>query len=356
MNFAMVGNFWHRVLSGEFEMKTKSTDSTTEHTATEHTAPKSTLLIPLLDENAHSTSDHTKRDTASFSHLIANDPRLQVYNDTVPAGILILRTEDGSVIFSNSAFNDIFGVEGNAVLGAGWETFFVNPDDRQRLMVKFVEEEEVRGMELQLRHLDGSIIWGQVSLSEIPIDDEDLLLFAFVDITALKKAEEEISQLANHDPLTMLPNLRLFGHLISKAISRSERESYQTAVMFIDLDDFKEVNDTLGHEAGDDALKEVAKRLLTSVRETDSVARIGGDEFVVLLENLDSSSVRIIGQRIVDHLSKAITLAVGEAYISASIGVAFYPQHGNNAKVLIKAADKAMYDVKKNTKRAVAFA
>ena len=332
-------------------MKTKSMDS-----GTERAAPKSTLLFPLPDENTPSSSDHTKKDIASFSHLIANDPRLQVYNDTVPAGILILRTEDGSVLFSNNAFNDIFGVEGSAVLGAGWETFFVNPDDRQKLMVKFVEQEEVRGMELQLRHLDGSIIWGQVSLSEIPIDDEELLLFAFVDITALKKAEEEISRLANHDQLTMLPNLRLFGHLSSKAISRSERENYQTAVMFIDLDDFKEVNDTFGHEAGDDVLKEVAKRLLMSVRETDSVARIGGDEFVVLLENLDSSSARVIGQRIVDHLSKVITLTVGKAYISASIGVAFYPQHGNSTKALIKAADKAMYDVKKNTKSAVAFA
>lgn len=332
-------------------MKVESLDAVTTNAT-----PKARRLFSLLDGDTSSSSKNIEKDITSFSHLIANDPRLQIYNDTVPAGILILRIEDGSVLFSNNAFNEIFGVKGSSVLGSNWETFFVDPDDRRKLLVKFVEEEEVRGMELQLRRFDESIIWGQVSLSEIPIDDEGLLLFAFTDITALKNAEEEIRRLANHDPLTMLPNLRLFGHLSSKVISRSKRNNYESAVMFIDLDHFKEINDTLGHEAGDEVLKEVAKRLLASVRETDSVARIGGDEFVIMLENLGSSLAHEIGQRIVDDLSKAFMLTEGNAYIGASIGIALFPQNGDNSETLIKAADRAMYDVKKKTKGAVAFA
>lgn len=332
-------------------MKVESLDAVTTNAT-----PKARRLFSLLDGDTSSSSKNIEKDITSFSHLIANDPRLQIYNDTVPAGILILRIEDGSVLFSNNAFNEIFGVKGSSVLGSNWETFFVDPDDRRKLLVKFVEEEEVRGMELQLRRFDESIIWGQVSLSEIPIDDEGLLLFAFTDITALKNAEEEIRRLANHDPLTMLPNLRLFGHLSSKVISRSKRNNYESAVMFIDLDHFKEINDTLGHEAGDEVLKEVAKRLLASVRETDSVARIGGDEFVIMLENLGSSLAHEIGQRIVDDLSKAFKLTEGNAYIGASIGIALFPQNGDNSETLIKAADRAMYDVKKKTKGAVAFA
>lgn len=332
-------------------MKVESLDAVTTNAT-----PKARRLFSLLDGDTSSSSKNIEKDITSFSHLIANDPRLQIYNDTVPAGILILRIEDGSVLFSNNAFNEIFGVKGSSVLGSNWETFFVDPDDRRKLLVKFVEEEEVRGMELQLRRFDESIIWGQVSLSEIPIDDEGLLLFAFTDITALKNAEEEIRRLANHDPLTMLPNLRLFGHLSSKVISRSKRNNYESAVMFIDLDHFKEINDTLGHEAGDEVLKEVAKRLLASVRETDSVARIGGDEFVIILENLGSSLAHEIGQRIVDDLSKAFMLTEGNAYIGASIGIALFPQNGDNSETLIKAADRAMYDVKKKTKGAVAFA
>lgn len=332
-------------------MKVESPDAVTTNATL-----KAGRLFSLLDGDTSSSSKNIEKDITSFSHLIANDSRLQIYNDTVPAGILILRIEDGSVLFTNNAFNDIFGVKGSSVLGSNWETFFVDPDDRRKLLVKFVEEEEVRGMELQLRRFDESIIWGQVSLSEIPIDDEGLLLFAFTDITALKNAEEEIRRLANHDPLTMLPNLRLFGHLSSKVISRSKRNNYESAVMFIDLDHFKEINDTLGHEAGDEVLKEVAKRLLASVRETDSVARIGGDEFVIILENLGSSLAHEIGQRIVDDLSKAFMLTEGNAYIGASIGIALFPQNGDNSEALIKAADRAMYDVKKKTKGAVAFA
>jgi len=295
-------------------------------------------------------------DEASFERLVVNDERLRVYNDTVPAGILVLRVDDGAVLFSNRSFNDIIGADGATVFGESWEDFFVDPEERQQLMVKFVEEDEVRNFELRLQRPDGKIIWGLASLSDIPIEEEDLLLFAFIDITALKEAEEEIRQMAHHDALTGLSNLRLFNDHITRAIARSRRREYQTAVLFIDLDDFKQVNDTLGHEAGDMVLVDVAKRLLTCVREVDLVARVGGDEFLVMLENVSNDRVEEIGQRIVDHVSQPINVGDEAVTVGTSIGAAFYPSNGEDAKALIKAADKAMYEVKKDTKGAVAFA
>lgn len=295
-------------------------------------------------------------DGASFEKLVANDKRLQVYNDTVPAGILVLRVEDGAVLFANRSFNEIIGNGGATVFGETWGDFFVDAEDRQKLMVKFVEEDVVRNHELRLKRSDGKIIWGLASLADIPIENEDLLLFAFIDITALKEAEEEIRRLAHHDPLTGLPNLRLFNDHIERALARSRRKDYQTAVLFIDLDDFKGVNDTLGHEAGDEVLVDVSKRLLSCVREVDLVARIGGDEFLVMLENVESERVEEIGQRIVEALRLPIAVCKQEVVLGASIGVAFYPVNGNDSKSLIKAADNAMYRVKNDLKGAVALA
>ena len=339
------------VILEKLALNAKSTDITTTEA---EISPGG--ILPSPEGEVASSCRENENNVFSFSHLIANDKRLQIYNDTVPAGILILRIDDGTVLYTNNTFNEIFGVEECGLMGSAWERFFVDADDRQKLMVKFVEEEVVRGMELQLRRFDGSVVWGQVSLSDIPIDEEDLLLFSFVDITALKEAEEEIRRLANHDPLTKLPNLRLFKHLSSNVLSRSRRKKFESAIMFIDLDNFKNVNDTLGHEAGDMVLKEVAKRLLESVREADTVARIGGDEFVVILEDINLTNAKVVSQRIITELSKTICTVEGKTQIGASVGVSFFPQNGDSPAALIKAADKAMYCVKKNKKGSFAFA
>lgn len=294
---------------------------------------------------------------SSFEKLVLNDERLRVFNDTVPAGILVLSVDSGRVVFSNRFFNEIIGVEGSNVLGDSWESFFLDAQERQDLMVKFVEEEVVRNHELRLKRPNGDIVWGLVSMSDIPIENEDLLLFAFVDITALKKAEEEIRQLANHDALTGLPSLRLLQDRIAAAISRARRDDTEMAVLFVDLDGFKAVNDTLGHDAGDAVLKDVGERLRACVRESDTAARMGGDEFVIVLERMGSRDrARQIGERIVEHLGEPFTTPSGDAHIGASVGIALFPADGDTPDALIKAADGAMYEVKKTTKGAVTFA
>lgn len=291
-----------------------------------------------------------------FERLLANDERLRAFNNIVPAGILVLRVEDGKVLFANRFFKEVLGVEGAALVGDSWAEYFVEPAERERLMVRFAEDGEVRNFEVRLRRAGGGQVWGLVSMASIPVEEQDLLLFAFVDISALKEAEAEIRNLANHDPLTGVPSLRLLKERVSQAIARTERDRAQLAVLFVDLDGFKAVNDRLGHDAGDAVLKRVAGELLACVRKTDTVARVGGDEFVVLLETTDEASARQIGERIVEQVSQPLALEQGTARVGASVGIAFYSRHGRTLEALLKAADGAMYRVKGTTKGAVAVA
>jgi PAS domain S-box/diguanylate cyclase (GGDEF) domain len=293
---------------------------------------------------------------SSLEDMFTKDSRLRVFNDTVPAGILVVSVEDGRMVLSNRFFNEVLGVDASAILGTGWRDLFVDPAERERMMLRFVEAGEVRNFELRLRCQDGRHVWGLASLSEIPIEGEGLLLFAFVDITALKEAEEKIRRLAYHDALTGLTTLRRFKEVIEEARARAERDNSHFAILFIDLDHFKAVNDTLGHEAGDLVLKEVARRLHESVRATDTVARIGGDEFVVLAERITLPLVMGIAERIVYRARQPFVLPLGNVSIGASVGISLYPHHGGNLDSLVKAADEAMYTVKRTTKGAVAVA
>lgn len=292
----------------------------------------------------------------SFESMVLNDEKLQVFNDTVPAGILVLRVDDGKVIFSNRFFQETLGANGEQVFGESWDEFFVDAEERQNLMIKFIENDEVRNFELRLRRRDGGIVWGLASMSSIPIEDEDLLMFAFIDVTQLKEAEAKIQTLANYDTLTELPSRLLFSDRLGKAMDRAERAETEMAVLFIDLDGFKAVNDTMGHGAGDCVLKDVALRLRDCIRKPDTVARLGGDEFIVIIEHQNAKNAAIVGERIVNSLSQPFNTPDGTANIGASIGIALFPRDGKTEDNLMRAADKAMYKIKKGTKGAVGFA
>ena len=159
----------------------------------------------------------------TFELMVLNDEKLKVFNDTVPAGILVLRVDDGRVIYSNRFFQETLGADGEQVFGESWDEFFVDSEERQNLMIKFVEDDEVRNFELRLRHKNGGIVWGLASMASIPIEDEDLLMFAFIDVTQLKEAEAKIQALANYDMLTELPSRLLFSDRLGKAMNRAER-------------------------------------------------------------------------------------------------------------------------------------
>jgi diguanylate cyclase (GGDEF)-like protein/PAS domain S-box-containing protein len=170
------------------------------------------------------------------------------------------------------------------------------------------------------------------------------------DITERKQAEEEIRHLAYHDELTGLPTLRLGKDRLSNAIALARRNKNSIAVLFMDLDGFKNINDTLGHKAGDYVLTKVAERLKQIVRETDTVARIGGDEFIIVLTQLtEDTAVVKMTEKIVEILTRPMEFDGQEVIIGSSIGIALYPDHGNSSEELIEKADKAMYSVKHRT-------
>lgn len=203
--------------------------------------------------------------------------------------------------------------------------------------------------EVSNRRKNGEFYTEWLSVNEVCDNEGHLTHYValFSDISERKAAEAHIHNLAHYDVLTGLPNRALLADRLQQAITAAKREKSRMALMFIDLDRFKPINDTLGHHIGDLMLKEVAKRMLECLRESDSAARIGGDEFIVLLPFIEvESDVVAAAEKIRNVLDKPFELAGYSLNISSSIGVAVYPDHGEDEKTLLKNADTAMYYTK----------
>ena len=171
-----------------------------------------------------------------------------------------------------------------------------------------------------------------------------------------KRAQEEIAQMANYDELTGLPSVRLGRDRAQAAVARARRNKTKAAILFVDLDGFKAVNDTWGHNAGDQVLTAVAERLTANVREIDTVARIGGDEFIVVLSDVgDKAAVANVARKLIDGLSRSHRFEGQDAVVGTSIGIALYPDNGDSTDALMKRADEAMYAVKHKGKNDYAF-
>ncbi|ADE11174.1 bifunctional diguanylate cyclase/phosphodiesterase [Sideroxydans lithotrophicus] len=229
---------------------------------------------------------------------------------------------------------------------------FIHHEDTQRISdhiqfeldsseADFVVETEIRTL-----CADGSMRWMRIRFKSQSDEHGRKYKLTGVsqDITEKKRSEETIWQQANFDPLTGLPNRRMFQDRLEHEIKKSNREGLPLALMFIDLDKFKEVNDTLGHDKGDILLVEAAQRISGCVRESDTVARLGGDEFTVILSELDdANSIERIAQAIIQALVAPFLLAEEVAFVSASIGITLYPNDAPNLELLMSNADQAMY-------------
>ena len=195
----------------------------------------------------------------------------------------------------------------------------------------------------------GQVYAEWLSVSVIRDADGDVHRYAasFRDITARKEAEEHLRNLAYYDTLTGLPNRSLFNDRLLMAVAHAHRQDTQLAVLYLDLDDFKPINDAHGHQMGDKVLQEISARLADCTRDEDSVARLHGDEFTVLLSNISHrDDTLVLAERILDHLSAPVSVVDKEFQLSARVGIAVYPDHGDTPDALIACADKAMYKAK----------
>jgi diguanylate cyclase (GGDEF)-like protein/PAS domain S-box-containing protein len=270
--------------------------------------------------------------------------------ETSGEGIMITDADD-QIVAVNPAFTEITGYATEEVLGKSTHIFRSGRHDEAfyEAMWQDVANTGYWQGEVWEKRKSGEVFPKQLTITSI-FNEQGLLqqrVAMFIDITQRREAEELIWRQANFDVLTQLPNRQMFYDRLDQDIKKASRATRPLALMFIDLDQFKEINDTLGHDKGDMLLTEVATRLASSVRETDTVARLGGDEFTIILNELDdSSSADRVAQDILQKISTPFQLGDEIVYISASIGVTFYPEDATTVESLLKNADQAMYAAK----------
>ncbi|MBU8906285.1 sensor domain-containing diguanylate cyclase [Desertibacillus haloalkaliphilus] len=271
---------------------------------------------------------------------------------------------DGAIYSFDLSNQDIYYSAGiNEVYGYSQDAF----KDHHELWKEMVHEEDVTKVEeAEKQLLTGETVrveyrilhpeLGQRWLIKIssPTLNKDGILTKingqFMDITDRKELENKLKQMAYYDELTDLPNRKYLYSYIRKALARAKRSKHNFSLMFIDLDDFKIVNDTMGHEVGDKLLKAVVNRINDCIREEDLIARIGGDEFIVVFEETTKDQIEVISSRLFNSVALPYTIDENEVNISVSIGISMYPDDGEDKETLIDHADKAMYFAKSTGK------
>jgi diguanylate cyclase (GGDEF)-like protein/PAS domain S-box-containing protein len=268
------------------------------------------------------------------------------------ADIITIHDANGITTFEAPSASRVLGRPPGALIGhSPFES--IHPRDRARVRKAF--DIVVHGkaqpvpIEFRYRHANGSWIWLEaVGNNLLDYPHVRGVVLTSRDITRRKAAERRIEHLAHHDFLTDLPNRSLLRDRLNVALAQARRDGRLVGVLFIDLDRIKVINDTLGHEAGDQLLREAAVRLSAGVREGDTVARLGGDEFMIVLPGLtDTRGAGAAARKILDGLARPIELRGQEVFISASIGVSLFPTDAGDAEALIRTADAAMYSAKR---------
>ncbi|WP_025565198.1 EAL domain-containing protein [Psychromonas sp. SP041] len=261
--------------------------------------------------------------------------------------------------YSSDGVEQVLGYSREEIIGQPMTHFIAkhSTDELQKLIKSMQNQDELAGLETRYQHKDGS---EKVLLATgNPIIKYGKTIGyrgAYKDISELKAQQAHIRMLAYQDPLTNLPNRVLFNEHLNRMISTSTQQKLEFALLFIDLDGFKLVNDSLGHDGGDLLLIEVSKRLKKCLRSEDILARFAGDEFILILPNIEHEQfVADIAREIVKTLSVPVTIKEQVAFISASIGIALFPEHGEQSDILLQRADKAMYLSKHSGKNQFSF-
>ncbi|MCK5378683.1 MAG: GGDEF domain-containing protein [Acidobacteria bacterium] len=257
---------------------------------------------------------------------------------------------EGIIVDWNVGAEELYGWLRDEAVGQPVSILHVKDEpDRTEEVLSAVEKDGKWTGEIKMLHRDGTIGWIESVVVPLLDDDEQPCgaLGINRDITRRVQDEEELVRLATTDPLTGLPNRGLLLDRLEGTLRRAERQGHCFALLFVDLDDFKDINDRSGHLAGDRVLKEIAQDLIVALRDSDTVARIGGDEFAVLIEECSGINDALdVGAKVLEAVKRSVEIDGAQYRLTASIGIAVYPADGDDAVTLLGHADEAMYRAK----------
>lgn len=318
----------------------------------DHTEPPSTLMpLAEFDKVRGSLADFQYRLTQGDLALRDSETRMRAVLQNVVDGILTFDA-DGYITSANPAVEHLFGHAAERLIGRHVSALFDGlPIGVLHRLASRLEADgdrwASRRMELQGVHQDGTRFPAEMTLSRLDLPGVLSFIAVVENISERKEAEQRLKYMANYDTLTGLPNRALLCDRLEHAMRQAERAERLVGVLFLDLDRFKNINDTLGHHAGDQLLKVVAERLRRCVRNSDTVARLGGDEFMVIVENMGhvDEAVRV-AQSIRASFESPISIEERDVFVTPSIGITFYPLDDSTADALLRNADSAMYRAK----------
>ena len=288
--------------------------------------------------------------------LRESETLFRTLTDNALVGIDII--QDNQFSYVNPAFAEVFGYSQSELVGAS-PLILLHSDDRElvaeQLRRRASGELPTMDYEFRGRRKNGETRNIKVFSVQVSLNGRPAIMANLLDITERKQAEERIDRLAHFDQLTGLPNRNLLNDHFKYAIKLAQRSGEPLAVMFIDLDHFKNINDTLGHSIGDQLLMEVAKRLKAVLREEDLLSRQGGDEYVVILPRSDADGAALVASKLIEAVTRPCHIEQHELIITPSIGIAIYPHDGTNMETLSKNADTAMYRAKQEGRNGFRF-
>ena len=290
-----------------------------------------------------------KAEEAKFNKLFHN----------APYAVAITNAKTGTVMEINDEMLELMGYKLGEVRGRDSISLGVwaDPEQRSKVIAELMAGSEIDGLELDFKGRGGKLVHTLFSASMVTINGEEHIISSMKDISEINNLKLRLQEMATHDFLTGLPNRALFHDIISRQLAHAARTSERFAVMMFDIDGFKSINDTYGHDVGDKVLIAVAERLRGFVRASDFVARHGGDEFMLLVTGVrDEADLQRAGERLLNAFEEAFDVDGMLLPIKISVGVAAYPESGRDFNQILKRADEALFAVKREGKNAIKFA
>lgn len=280
-----------------------------------------------------------------------SERQLRTILQASPVGVGVADLQSGRFLFANARFGQLTGLGAKEVMQRTLRDFFAQDDEWEALQTNLDSDGEVIDHEVELRHASNDSFWALITVRAMPFEEESALFIWIYDISEQTRTRQRLAKLAHVDDLTGLANRRAFHDELRRQLALARRTPQSLSVLYLDLDGFKSINDNLGHDAGDQVLREVGQRLRLSLREGDMIARVGGDEFATLLGGaIDNATAEAVAAKLIEAVSGSYRVGESSASLGASVGIAHNNDGGEDADTLINRADQAMYTAKRSGK------